>query len=357
MLALRYAIPNYFASHFPMTIMSQISALAGRRQSDQVFDCTGKSTKEIVRAANMGFVSGPDAFSALMDKFRALDSQDAGFELSKIEIELSLKQLEVQAKSGSGLSPDSHGIGVLYFVYCKCTSMVASAISGTSTSLPSDSLSLPKSSSSISATLHRPESLTHFGRALNHWVLILDALSVSKAIVSASFLDRTVWQNVSERNMDWPVAHELFLLYIRRVDAEGDVYSLPSVVQSLGGLDAFREEAFHSAHKHWPSTCFRAGGGVPRETGRTKDITNNYANFVTCSACNDGASTICKWYNLQACGGKHDPTDVDRNGRCKHRHVCNQFVTDKGKGGRCEGHHPRFECDYDASKRCKNPVK
>lgn len=48
MLALRYAIPNYFASHFPMTIMSQISALAGRRQSDQVFDCTGKSTKEIV---------------------------------------------------------------------------------------------------------------------------------------------------------------------------------------------------------------------------------------------------------------------------------------------------------------------
>jgi hypothetical protein len=359
MLTLRYTIPSYFSSHFPMSIMSQLSALAARRSADQAFVFTDKSAKEIVQAVTMGFATGPDAVSALMDLLRALDSKADDYDVSKIEIEMSIKQIEINAKNGVSLSPDAHGVGVLYFAYCKCSALVWSALSSTSTSLPSTSGSLTRSSGStaITATLHRPASEADFARTLNHWVLICDALGVAKAVVTTAFIDRVVWRNVSELRMDWPVAHELFLLYIRKVDSEGDYYSLPSVVQKLGGLDTFREEAFHSAHSHWPSACFRSRGENPRETGRSISGNLDMSNFVECVACNDGASSICKWYNIRECNGKHDPADVDSRGRCKHRHCCNQFVTDKGKNGRCEGKHPRFECDYDRSKRCKKPVQ
>ena len=49
---------------------------------------------------------------------------------------------------------------------------------------------------------------------------------------------------------------------------------------------------------------------------------------------------------------------VGADGRCMFKHgICDQFVTDKGKGGQCGStQHKRPNCDYDSSKKCTRPV-
>jgi hypothetical protein len=64
------------------------------------------------------------------------------------------------------------------------------------------------------------------------------------------------------------------------------------------------------------------------------------------------AKSTCHTFNF----GKtaHDAKHLREDGTCKHRHVCNHWVTGKGKNGICEGPHARIDCTNPG--KCDKPA-
>ena len=58
--------------------------------------------------------------------------------------------------------------------------------------------------------------------------------------------------------------------------------------------------------------------------------------------CSPNATGICKTYNFK--DAVHPKKHLYRDGTCKFRHVCNHWVTGKGKDGVCGGDHPYYSC-------------
>ena len=56
---------------------------------------------------------------------------------------------------------------------------------------------------------------------------------------------------------------------------------------------------------------------------------------------------ICLIHNLGK-SAKHSGRHLLPDGTCKFRHVCDQFVSNKGPGGKCEGNHARVNCNNPA---------
>ena len=56
------------------------------------------------------------------------------------------------------------------------------------------------------------------------------------------------------------------------------------------------------------------------------------------------ADKCCYTFNLGKSSAKHPAKHLHPDGTCRFRHACNQWVSGKGKGGICEGNHPRSEC-------------
>ena len=47
---------------------------------------------------------------------------------------------------------------------------------------------------------------------------------------------------------------------------------------------------------------------------------------------------------------------LDNAGCCKFKHMCMQWVSDKGSHGMCGGDHPKVRFTYDASKKLSSPL-
>ena len=59
----------------------------------------------------------------------------------------------------------------------------------------------------------------------------------------------------------------------------------------------------------------------------------------------------CISFNL---GTKHPAKSLDAKGTCRHNHVCDHWVSNKGPKGTCGGNHPRNKCDN--PQKCDTPV-
>jgi hypothetical protein len=167
------------------------------------------------------------------------------------------------------------------------------------------------------------------------------------------FLDDVIFQPIVAGSLEWPVAFEMLIGYLRMIENEPSRYRLSNVVHASGGMDAKRAEATALAKGLYAATCFRRPRGEPRDVtdsnaGKKEEFKGTVAGF-------DSARQVgCTAWNL---GGKHLARHVDANGKCRFNHACDQFVTDKGKGGQCLGPHKRAVCDYDPSKKCSTPAK
>ena len=103
---------------------------------------------------------------------------------------------------------------------------------------------------------------------------------------------------------------------------------------------------------------FRAPGGKPGgvkpDDERHKGLNGESVFVGTVKPGITGSSGCVAWNT----GKDHLKKHVLADGTCKFLHKCNQYVTDKGKGGQCLGDHKRGpDCDYPMDKRCKEPVK
>ena len=165
------------------------------------------------------------------------------------------------------------------------------------------------------------------------------------------FLEDVVYEPVRSGALVWPIAFECLIAYLRMIEAGAGIYTVSNVVRSAGGIDAVRAQAKSAAVAHFPAAFFRVLGGNPSHDSASGAGGDVYKGTV--KGDNKSSKSGCVSWNA---GNPHLAKHVDAKGCCRFIHACNQYVTDKGKGGQCLGPHKRKECDYEQAKKVSKPA-
>ena len=215
----------------------------------------------------------------------------------------------------------------------------------------------------FATSLVRPTGIIQLAALLHNFVLVCTATGLANVVALAPFIDEIVYEPLRIGSITWPVAFELLVLYLRTVENYPDQWNIANVYHGSGGIDVKRREATLAAAGQYTAAVLRAAGGHAQPIATAITGGGNEA------AASSGDTT--KWYkgepksdtatSSMGCsawnnGGKHKAAAV-KNDTCTYKHVCNQWVTDKGKNGQCHGSHKRDACTYDATKKCAAAVK
>ena len=207
------------------------------------------------------------------------------------------------------------------------------------------------SSGSAAASIHRPEDEWTFFEGLNLMLMILTSLGVVTTHVLTIFHDQIVFNTIRIRRRSWQFAHELYVICQQAIeDSSGQLHH--GNVWLHTRFAALWEQAERSMQRFYPDASlelvhgtFRAGGGKP-------GIVDTKATWN--GRCTSDAKRICPVYNSLDGKLKHTAGMLHPDGTCKFRHVCNQWVDNKGKDGRCLGNHARPQCTN--AHKCANRV-
>ena len=155
-------------------------------------------------------------------------------------------------------------------------------------------------------------------------------------MVLTEFFAAAVYDLIRLRGETWQVAHEVMLVMFKRVEDSAGSLTLSTVYDELY-LNSVIEEAKQNA-----AAFFRIRGGDPQPMGK-------YNGKFT------STGKPCPHFNREdpqrpGFSAPHPPDSLLPDGSCKFNHVCNKWVSDKGKNGRClctagTPNHPRFKCD------------
>ena len=147
------------------------------------------------------------------------------------------------------------------------------------------------------------------------------------------------------RGQPWPLAHELFVVMLSRIEDSGGELTLSNCMKD-SHLNTVIDEASASAKHHYGAAFFRqvaqgvrGRNGDDDEPGRTGTPWNGKSTA--------SASDPCWHFNA---GKPHTRDVLLPDGTCKRAHKCDHFVDNKGPGGRCLGTagtpgHSRANCD------------
>ena len=265
----------------------------------------------------------------------------------------TLKETAIPDAGGSEHGP-TVPTGDYTFTFAKVSREVADGVakSSTTASLNAGTTTTQRATSVHSARIVYPKTESEFGAALNLWLMISSGLGTSPTELTA-FLQYVVYETILDRGHPWQLAVCLFVAFIRKVEESGGALSLRKATEEVY-LAGMMDEARLILAAVYPnvqeSAFFRTRGGEPRsgETGNTAKKWNGRFS-------SDGAP--CTAWNL---GKAHVPSMLKPDGTCKHNHVCDQFVTDQGKFGRCAGKvgpagHKRADCPN--PNKCSTPHK
>jgi hypothetical protein len=344
-------LPPKFLRLFPRAALEALSGLVAKvNTSGTPFDPSGKTTKEITKAVKEGRLTRSEAilhFNGLIQ-----DSSD----------ELEIKKLESASKilehlDATNLSDNGSLEGGFLYVLFKESAVFSSHVVG-STSFDFcgdcvDDVSKP-ATKTFTASLTRPKSSHAMYSVLNGFALTCHAVGLASILAMGPFLEEVVYEPVRSSSVEWMVAFESLILYLRLIENGTGRYNITNVVHTAGGIDSLRAQALVSAKEHFPAAFFRPLGGNPKpgdglSAGKGSEV---YSGIV--KGTRPTASKGCASWNL---GMPHLAKNVDSNGFCSFLHKCDQYVSDKGPGGQCLGDHKRADCDYNASKKVKQPVK
>jgi hypothetical protein len=189
------------------------------------------------------------------------------------------------------------------------------------------------------ATVQRPKDMAEFAEMLNAWVMMTDALGLCHSVVALDFLRLVVYDTIRLHSERWGVAHELFLIYLEKVETtESDECNLATVSQ-LGATDTMLARARLQAAAHFPEG--------KEEEAKEKGQKGRESSTVWTGAFNKSSTQICHAF---AFGKSHMANQLDKQGKCKFLHSCDKWVTGGGKAAVCGSvKHGRMACD--------NPLK
>ena len=170
---------------------------------------------------------------------------------------------------------------------------------------------------------------------LHYFQQVLHSIGLASLLLVAPFVTNVVFHTINRLKEGWEVAHELLLIYFRAVEFDTSRRLNIGNVYVRGSGDTYLAEARVNARTFFAS--------------RSVD---------SCEVCwngkfNASAKKPCVAFNLDE---PHKVDSLDNAGCCKFKHMCMQWVSDKGSHGMCGGDHPKVRCTYDASKKLSSPL-
>ena len=204
------------------------------------------------------------------------------------------------------------------------------------------------STSTLSATIHRPEKMEDFAEMMNLFTMMCTALAVASALIITDFFEHAVYDTIRLHGRSWKLAHELMLILFRAVEDSGGRLTLGTCYDEKYLNTTMMEAQVNEGMFFRPRGGTTAGGGA-KDDDKESDVVYN-GKFAS-------AGKVCKVFNKK--DGKHIANMLFTDGRCKFNHVCNHWVSNKGKHGRCMGSagtpgHAGFNCDNPS--KCDDPI-
>ena len=200
----------------------------------------------------------------------------------------------------------------------------------------------------VTSALVRPKSNNQLSEFLLNWIMIVHATGLANALVAGAFVREVVYEGMSITGLSWQVAHELFLVYLFEV--ERGIHRGVSLcnVFAQGSQDTNVRTATRNALLEYGEGADKPSNAASvKEKIRGDTVTWNGKSTSSAQKC-------CKVYNAGP-GATHAKSDLTAEGKCKHKHGCDKWVTNNGKFGRCESTtHTRQNCNN--SNACDDPV-
>ena len=282
----------------------------------------------VVRAARYGHCTIEEGVMELSERTAEADVDD----MSRIKAAVEM----VKAVGGNSLS----GIqGVYSFIWAKTGQLVARATE--SIRLTTSTVSSRLSAADLAVNLKRPASEAEFFERLHYYVMLLAVLGLVHVSVIMTFIKEAVFDVKRRLSLSWQVCHELFVLYLDRIETDVTRALHFGNILERGMFDTMLTQA-----KANEVICFRTRGENPR-AGAPTNVSWNGKYTST-------SKQPCMAYNK---GTEHTSGSLDADGTCRFNHVCMQWVDDKGPRGICGGAHPKGECTYDAKHKLDGPRK
>ena len=201
----------------------------------------------------------------------------------------------------------------------------------------------------VTSALVRPKTPTQLSEFLLNWIMIVHATGLANALIAGAFVREVVYEGMSVTGLSWQVAHELFLVYLFEVERGITRGVSLCNVFAQGSQDTNVRTATRNALLEYGEGADKPTSTVAVGKEKIRGDTITWIGKSTPSA-----QKCCKVYN-GAPGATHAKADLTAEGKCKHKHGCDKWVTNNGKFGRCEStSHSRQNCNN--SNACDDPV-
>ena len=328
-------LPSYLLRIFTRRVLDGLVAVARRPLPTEPYDTSSKSPGDIIQAVGNRLLEPHEAVVYLGGIATSLTVEAGPREAALAAIKVIEAMRGAQGTQGGA---DRNDYGAFLYIFALCQAYILTTFSCGICIDASSSTSEPSSSSSgrlPSARVRTPPDFASFAESLNLFVMVCAASGAALSLVTTRFIQDAVYHPMRRHGIQWPVAFELFILYLEQIDIPQGAVLTFSTVLTQGGLDIYIAQATESAKTRFGSAFAPSGG---RGDFR-KPLSGPSSESVRGSSRPEAG--ICPIFNFE--GRPHEAWHCV-NGVCKKRHVCNQYVNNKGKNGRCEGKHPYYQC-------------
>lgn len=345
-LTLTSIVKAKFLRAFSKTSLSSLITLFSRPSPGTPF-VIKESTKgsEILSAVSFGQVSVESALFQLADLLEEADDEDKRA-LIKGRIG-TLKVLQPRVDQDvTGSAPVS--LGIFTFIWAKVSEYVMTHAHVDRVVIDTrESKGGSSSSSTFTARIYRPSSFEQFGEMINMFIMHCHGLAVASCMLLTEFFATAVYEGIRLRGDTWQLSHEIMLIMFRRVEDSAGRITLGTVFDDVY-LNSIVEEA-----KVRVAAFFRTGAGNALDT--EKDPSKLSGRVQYNGKFTSTSDRPCPHFNREdskkpGTSVSHPADSLKPDGTCKFNHVCNKWVSNKGKNGRClceagTPGHPRFKCD------------
>ena len=341
-ITLASLLPIKFLRECTRSALDCIKMVANRPQLGTPVDITqaAMNVDQLVEAVHSGAANPGDAMRECLTRLAQAGNQLETNRLNALATLLSHMDKGASTSSGSGGRSTVLGTYSLAWALAgriarQTLGVGVAGVSGSSG--PSESATPVVQM--VKLTITRPTSMAEFSDMITTWLMLCHATGLGHILALGEFIRDVVHDTISKLNYSWQLAHELLLVYFEVVETTSDQSINIRNVFAHGSQDTYLKRANDSMRAHYsnvrgkeepnPSPNANAGKGKGNEIKWNGNYDRN-------------ATTTCLSYNL---GTEHRPRSLNEKGTCKHNHVCDQWVSDKGPGGTCGGRHPRSKCD------------
>ena len=313
--------------------------------TDHAFDYEGSDPTQLMDGVETGVADGGLVMTQLARRIpRAADADARSLLQSTLNAVSELLKAKVISKTPGDINGNLLRVWVMS---CKRVKSIAGPVVVIDNSSMSFSDFADDSTKKARMTIERLTSEQLFDMAIYQWTLMVHALGVMYLEISSLFVfDVAFILRVRHKENFW-VCQEYFIACLDLLDRKvvTDVSKIPNHDRGVMLADAKRfGDKFEAAFKGPGGGGAQGPGGQGPGDGPRKEKPpwNHRCQHATSKA------GFCPYFNK---GKDHDnPKHLDSTGKCIFRHLCNHWVNDKGKGGRCES------ADH-AGRDCDNPNK